>query len=217
MPITDHLRDSAPDQEKYEVVQMFHVYEDRNQDCNFFPWCNLLSWIYCDSSKLNICRSVLLISWVCHNRSIPSTLVLKNMVYVSWLYWFWPDQNYGTLDIHDGIVFGNRRFDYRCGTNDVTIRGCPWLVVWGWTWVGWFGVLSLVGSCIFSSFYVVVWRVWGAPPPLKVGESSLVLTAIGVGTLALCLVIIRIIISKRMWGLPPHGLPCMCREVKIIM
>ena len=35
-PMTDHLRDFAPNLEKYKVVQFFHVLEDRNkEDCKF--------------------------------------------------------------------------------------------------------------------------------------------------------------------------------------
>jgi hypothetical protein len=36
-PTTDHLRDFAPDLEKYKAVQFFPLPEDRNQeDCTFF-------------------------------------------------------------------------------------------------------------------------------------------------------------------------------------
>jgi hypothetical protein len=36
-PITNHVRDFVPSHEKYKVVQMFPMYEDRDEeDCNFF-------------------------------------------------------------------------------------------------------------------------------------------------------------------------------------
>jgi hypothetical protein len=35
MPIIDHLREFAPDLEKYKAVYIFHVKEDRNHDYNF--------------------------------------------------------------------------------------------------------------------------------------------------------------------------------------
>ena len=65
-------------------------------------------------------------------------------------------------------------------------QGCPWLVGQGWSLVewlaGWLGGLSMLGLLLLGVFffkilYVVVWHVQGAPPPLIVGASSLVLFA----------------------------------------
>lgn len=46
VPVTNHLRDSAPHLEKYKVMQIFPMLEDRNRgDCNFFgdfiPWIEI--------------------------------------------------------------------------------------------------------------------------------------------------------------------------------
>jgi len=64
----------------------------------------------------------------------------------------------------------------------VTLVAC-WLgVVLGW--VAWWGYCYMVIFFFFFFFNVAVWHVGGLPPPLKMGISSLVLNAFGVGFLA---------------------------------
>lgn len=56
--------------------------------------------------------------------------------------------------------------------------GGPWLA--GRPWFCGFEGLSFVGPCywVFVILYMVLWRVWRTPPPLKVGASSLVLISL---------------------------------------
>jgi hypothetical protein len=58
------------------------------------------------------------------------------------------------------------------------------LVAWGRSLVGQSsGVVfgGVIVTWLLKTFYVVVWHVWGTPPPLEVSASSLFLNASGIG------------------------------------
>jgi hypothetical protein len=58
--------------------------------------------------------------------------------------------------------------------------GLSWLVEWGGPWLG--GLVGcpwwVLATWFFVILYVVVWRILGALPSLKVGTFSLVLNAL---------------------------------------
>ena len=82
-----------------------------------------------------------------------------------------------------------------CGSHEFGYNGVSWLlntlVIWwlgGGLWfVGWGDPWLGYGYLVLHYFYMAVWHVQGAPPPLEAGATILVLNAFGIGCLASCL------------------------------
>ena len=67
-PITGHLRDYVPYLEKYEAVQNFLMWEDKNQeDCKIFG--NFIPWIELSFLSQNLARTYYHCLEFCHIRS----------------------------------------------------------------------------------------------------------------------------------------------------